>query len=762
MKIGAVFFLVCALFAFPEVTFSGLDLNAQNRLLFKAFVDVPGYGDYSTLLSADLSADTMQQLTYFPENVSLLRNSGSLQIQNRFGVFRSGVDMTSMTVISRFPAFVNGKQIQTGKIFPLSASPDGRYLLYVSGDSPAYGTLQLYDVVAEKETRISGGMELSTDGPSALWSPDSQFFIYSKSGQLFYFSVEQYRDDRLLSEKFRMIGPGRITNVKWGRDDQLFYIRGSLVYKILSAEFFTRSLYQDLLKIGRIIGKIPFVYDANFDDFWISPDGSKMILSKGGRNIFLYFLQVDDFRSTGETVSLPYLLLPHNSVIKELFWSRNDLLTILTGSIFEGRNAASLFRLDLSKEQEEYAFTELSGTRVRDIAVSPDEYRIAVLDGDNVIIRDYFTWEKETSYSHTGPLHVLWKDSSTVVVSGSYLTETINTDSGRRDLVCLSQVTDYGFSASDGSVQAKSSGNAYQYTNDGGWRSVAALNTAASSVSSGTYRVYLEQLSSGSYKNMVMVRKTKDIGTEALFPVPERKYEAFPDREETVDTSNFTHGSRIRRREVSLVFNAIDTVEGLTQILTTLSDYGIKTTFFVNGDFIQRNPGAVKEIADSGHEIGSLFHTYFNMADSRFKINEEYIKQGLGRNEDEYFEVTGKELSLLWHAPYYFTNSLIISASNAVNYSYIGRDVDSLDWVPKRGESGISRLYLPAADLVERIIDKKKPGSIISMRVGMPEDGGNSGGRDDYLFAKLDLLINELIARGYRIVPVSALMDRVH
>ena len=31
----------------------------------------------------------------------------------------------------------------------------------------------------------------------------------------------------------------------------------------------------------------------------------------------------------------------------------------------------------------------------------------------------------------------------------------------------------------------------------------------------------------------------------------------------------------------------------------------------VNGDFIKRHPGAVKEIADSGHETGSLFYYYF-------------------------------------------------------------------------------------------------------------------------------------------------------
>ena len=33
------------------------------------------------------------------------------------------------------------------------------------------------------------------------------------------------------------------------------------------------------------------------------------------------------------------------------------------------------------------------------------------------------------------------------------------------------------------------------------------------------------------------------------------------------------------------------------------------------------------------------------------------------------------------------------------------------------------------------------------------------GPRDDYLFQKLDLIINELIRRGFQIVPVSTLME---
>jgi hypothetical protein len=87
--------------------------------------------------------------------------------------------------------------------------------------------------------------------------------------------------------------------------------------------------------------------------------------------------------------------------------------------------------------------------------------------------------------------------------------------------------------------------------------------------------------------------------------------------------------------------------------------------------------------------------------------------------------------------------------------------VDALDWVPRRDDTGISRLYFPSAELVERAIEQKQPGSIIAMTVGKPRDERGQAFRDDYLFQKLDLLLNNLIERGYSAVPVSTLIDRV-
>ncbi len=198
----------------------------------------------------------------------------------------------------------------------------------------------------------------------------------------------------------------------------------------------------------------------------------------------------------------------------------------------------------------------------------------------------------------------------------------------------------------------------------------------------------------------------------------------------------------------------MDSIEGLPFILDVLKRYRVRATFFVGGEAIRRYPGAVREIAESGHEVGSLFYLNFDMTDTRYRIDKEFIKLGLARTEDVFFAATGRELSLLWHAPWYFTNSDIVAASRELNYTCVGRDVDSLDWVTRDNPTPARGLYMPASRLVERIVEKKKPGSIVPILAGVP-----SGYREDYLFQKLDLLINALLAKGYEVVPVSALME---
>ena len=179
-----------------------------------------------------------------------------------------------------------------------------------------------------------------------------------------------------------------------------------------------------------------------------------------------------------------------------------------------------------------------------------------------------------------------------------------------------------------------------------------------------------------------------------------------------------------------------------------------RATFFVNGEFVRRSPGAARLLAASGQETASMFFTTIDPTDARFSADRDYIRRGLAKAEDDWFAATGSELGLLWHTPYYSVNDDILRAGASMNYSYIGRDIDCLVWVSATDASRIPASYLGAHAIVERIVAQVKPGSIIPVRVGIPE-----GGRADYLFLELPLLINALKELGYDVVPVSTLIE---
>ncbi len=755
------FFLFLGVFVYSDVTFKNLDVSPGDKLLFEADVDSPVFGNYSTLFMADLKdgKNKLYQLTFFPERVLYLRDKGVLQIQNRFGVFRSDTSLRVMRAVGEFPSFTEGSQILTGKINPIESSPDGRFLLYYDETSDAFGNLVLFDVRKNKRVVISKNVEISLKEPNAIWSSNSKYIVYYKGGNLYYYSIEQLLGNRVLAEVYRRIGRGKIVNVRWGREDSLYYLTDNLVYRIDARELFTRALYSGFLKIGTIIGKIPFTFDPNFDKFWISPDGKKIIFDKGGRNVFLYFLSNRDFLSIGNVQSLPYLFLPRNTVVKKLVWSRNDIITLLTVGIEKGKMKSSVFRLIITKDGEKpFSFVKTGDAGITDIFLSDSGDKIALLGNDRIILRDYKTWKDIGLLKQKRPITAVWVDDYSLIVCGSNFTKVYNLKDDTSVISLVSQPSSkFGFDK-DGKNPLMYVDNIY-YTfdiNKGFWKRVKEKKVGFKerSVVSQNYRVYLEGESRGNYKNMVMVRDIRGYGTKPLFPFERVKYEPFPKKDEPVSFVNFTHGSRIRRREVALVFNAIDSTEGLATILKVLHEYKMRATFFVNGEFIRRYPDAVKEIAQSGHEVGSLFYVYFNMTDSRFHLDKKFIKSGLAKTEDEYFSATGRDLSLLWHAPYYFVNSDIIAASEEMNYTYVGRDIDSLDWVTKSDANIAAGIYMSSARLVERILKEKKPGSIIPIRVGIGE-----GKRDDYLFQKLDLLINGLVKRGYKVVSVSTLMD---
>lgn len=755
-----------------DVSFSRLDLGDRDTLLFQAAVRAPEFNEYLIAFEARLATGDIAPLTLFPEEIEWLAAREAVQIRNRTGTVHLDPDSARVTPVDYLDSFAAGDEIETGVLPPISYSPDGRYMVAERPESPGYARLVLIDTSDGSEFIVSEGVPRRGRGETARFAPDGRSFVYSRDGNIYLFPIERFREGRMLSEAFRRLGQGDIANVRWADGNQLYVVQGRLVYRLDYSQLFVRSLYRDIVRSGDVVGRIPVAFDGSFDEFWVAPNTELILLNRGGRSLFL-----GELGAVTEARGMPFLSLPAGSSVERVSWSNDDLITVLLREHKDGH--MSIRRINIEETPNNLEFETIAqGRGIRALERSPDGTHIAVVSDTSVEIRRYDSWnhvdtieEDEDSQQF---IAVRWIDNTRLFVAGDRTLSLFDRGSGRLRNVALSQAERAGFdedrevtlTQGERSASVEYRSGADGRNESGGWPPYrldfrddpAALRDAGTAGEN--FRVFLDSLSSSSYRNRIMVRDLSALSTSPLFERPKRRFDPFPNEDEEIDFRNFVHGSRVRAREVAVTVNAVAGDEGLADVLASLERYGFGATFFVTGDFLRRNPDAVRAIARTQHEVGNLFSSHIDLTDVSLGITPRFIQEGLADTEDRYYEITGEELRLLWHAPYYIVGEEVLGAAEEAGYTHIGRDIDTLDSIPRFTAEGREPRHRPAADLIERIIDRVKPGSIIDITLGIPGEDDRFGGRDDYLYHRLDVLFQELTARGYTVVPVSRLIEK--
>jgi hypothetical protein len=283
-KTAACFLLALAsIRAGAEIRFSGLDLAADPdpRLLFAAVSSytssdagfrVPGARQ---LFAANTGDRSVNRLSACPEKLALLDGGKTLLAQSVYGIYTLPVTGGLPRAIPGFPAFT-GSYAAPGQAESVAPSPDGRWFLFVEPSSYAFGDLVLVDSVTGVRHIAAVSMERPGGAFPAAWSADSRFFLYSRSGKLYYFLVNTAASPG--DEALRFVGDGSVKSVYWA-EDGFFYLRGSALYKVRGSDMVLKAPYSRFLDTGTLAGKIPFEFDPNFVAFWIAQDGSAMIFS---------------------------------------------------------------------------------------------------------------------------------------------------------------------------------------------------------------------------------------------------------------------------------------------------------------------------------------------------------------------------------------------------------------------------------------------------------------------------------------------------
>ena len=732
-----------------EVVFSGLDLDPSSRLLFGARNTQSSGADYQVWFRSDLTAGSPPvPLTFYPESATYLPFLGQLQIQNRFGVWRLDPGTAQVTVVSP-QVFGQDPGAGEGRPLPLEYAPDGRSVLAFRPSSAVSGAVELRDLSGPGTTVVTTGVDLSYLSFPALWSPDAQFFVYEKKGNLYYYSLRQLREKRVPEENLRRIGPGLLASVSWGSGGELSYAVDQVLYRILPEEFFTRSLYRAQFQTWGITGKLPFPFRPASDRFWLSPDGGSVLFNLGGRTLFVYPLNALDFYQNTKVTGLTYLPLPQNLALRRVLWSKDNRITLLASSLRAGKEENIVLRVSASSVQQ---LDPGSGV-VLDLALSPDETQILVVRRDGVSVRDAVSFAERKAFALDGVVAAFWKDGGTVLATGRGATVAISlADSSVRILLLggLDQTGEIG-----GQLFGRQGASWYQWrpgtaTSPPTWSPATPDSKLADpSTANELFRAFTSDLPSGPYRNTILIRDLRASTTKPLLPAPEKPYEALPaaDTEPSGDglESPFRHGSRVRLREVALAIDALDSSEGLPEVLRSLRDWGFKATFFVNGEFLRRNPQAAQEIAQAGMETANLFHIALDLTSPGFIIDASFVRQGLARQEDDWFAATGHELGLLWHAPGWVEGPALAAGARAANYKTVGTDLGYVLGPDK---------VVDAPALIEALLKAKQPGSIVPLTLGMKDSTTGES-----FFNRWDLFLNGLVEAGYRGVTVSQLMD---
>jgi peptidoglycan/xylan/chitin deacetylase (PgdA/CDA1 family) len=192
------------------------------------------------------------------------------------------------------------------------------------------------------------------------------------------------------------------------------------------------------------------------------------------------------------------------------------------------------------------------------------------------------------------------------------------------------------------------------------------------------------------------------------------------------------------KSQIALTFDAGANAECFEDLIAALESAHVQSTFFITGNWAQRNMDCAKAITKHGHEVGN--HTWNHL--DLTKHSDEIVREELTRAEDLLTEISGQSPRPRWRAPFGARDERVLRIAANLGYRSIYWTIDSLDSVEPRKTRDF---------LIDRITSKTNAeldGAIILMHVGEKSTAD-----------ALPMIIADLQARGFRLVTISKLLE---
>ncbi len=153
------------------------------------------------------------------------------------------------------------------------------------------------------------------------------------------------------------------------------------------------------------------------------------------------------------------------------------------------------------------------------------------------------------------------------------------------------------------------------------------------------------------------------------------------------------------RKVMALAVNVAWGDEHLPAMLETLRAHNVKVTFFLDGEWAEKQPELVKLLAGEGHDIANHGFRHVHVA----KMGEADIRDLILQNEDLLGRL-GARPSKLFAPPYGECNQTITSAAASLGYTTIMWTIDTIDWKTSEPQK-----------VIDRVTRKMTPGAIVLM-----------------------------------------------
>ena len=191
------------------------------------------------------------------------------------------------------------------------------------------------------------------------------------------------------------------------------------------------------------------------------------------------------------------------------------------------------------------------------------------------------------------------------------------------------------------------------------------------------------------------------------------------------------------KSHIAITFDGGANAECFEDLIAALEKARVRSTFFITGNFAQRNVECAKAITKHGHEIGN--HTWSH-ADLT-KQPDEFVREEITRAEILLTDISGQSPRPRLRAPFGERDERVLRIAANLGYRSIYWTIDSLDSVEPRKTPEF---------LIDRITSKtdaELDGAIILMHVGIKSTA-----------EALPAIIENLQERGFKLVTVSTLL----